>query len=73
MCRENYNFAMKCSLTCRCTDDLISLNNDRHFDNNRRAIYPQSLKLNYENTEHSGALFLDLSNEVQNKVFLTSR
>ena len=69
MCKEIYNVPKKLSVTCRYIDDLITLDNDGLFDNNRGDIYQQSLKLNKKHTEDSRASFLDLLIKVQNKVF----
>ena len=60
--KENYSAAKKFNYTRRFIDDLHTLNNDGHLEenNNMGRMYPQELKLNQENQNDDKATFLDL-------------
>ena len=64
---ENYSAAKKFNYTRRFIDDLHTLNNDGHLEenNNMGRIYPQELKLNQENQNDDKASFLDLEEQIK--------
>ena len=57
----------KFNYTRRFIDDLHTLNNDGHLEenNNMGRIYPQELKLNQENKNDDKATFLDLEEQIK--------
>ena len=65
--KENYSAAKKFNYTRRFIDDLHTLNNDGHLEenNNKGRIYPQELKLNQENQNDDKATFLDLEEHIK--------
>ena len=65
--KENYSAAKKFNYTRRFIDDLHTLNNDGHLEenNNMGRIYPQELKLNQENKNDDKATFLDLEEQIK--------
>ena len=65
--KENYSAAKKFNYTRRFIDDLHTLNNDGHLEenNNRGRIYPHELKLNQENQNDDKATFLDLEEQIK--------
>ena len=65
--KENYSAAKKLNYTRRFIDDLHTLNNDGHLEenNNMGRIYPQELKLNQENQNDDKATFLDLEEQIK--------
>ena len=65
--KENYSAAKKVNYTRRFIDELHTLNNDGHLDenNNMGSIYPQELKLNQENQNDDKATFLDLEEQIK--------
>ena len=64
--KENYSSANKFNFTRRVIDDLHTLNNDGHLEENNSIsrIYSQELKLNQENQNDDKATFLDLEEQV---------
>ena len=64
--KENYSAAKKFNYTRRFIDDLHTLNDDGHLEeNNMGRIYPQELKLNQENQNDDKAIFLDLEERIK--------
>ena len=65
--KENYSAAKKFNYTRRFIDDLHTLNNDGHLEenNNMGRIYPLKLKLNQENQNDDKATFLDLEEQIK--------
>ena len=65
--KENYSAAKKFNYTRRFIDDLHTLNNDWHLEENNSMgrIYPQALKLNQENQNDDKATFLDLEEQIK--------
>ena len=65
--KENYSAAKKFNYTGRFIDELHTLNNDGHLEenNNMGRIYPQELKLNQENQNDDKATFLDLKEQIK--------
>ena len=65
--KENYSAAKTLNYTRRFIDDLHTLNNDGHLEenNNMGRIYPQELKLNQENQNDDKATFLDLEEQIK--------
>ena len=65
--KENYSAAKKFNYTRRFIDDLHTLNNDGHLEenNNMGRIYPQELKLNQENQNDDKATFIDLEEQIK--------
>ena len=70
--KENFVATRKYSNTFRFIDDLITINNGHHFENNIRSIYPPELELKKENTDYTSANFLDLNIKIQDSKFKTS-
>ena len=66
--KENYSAAKKFNYTRRFIDDLHTLNNDGHSEenNNMGRIYPQVLKLNQDNQNDDKTTFLDLEEQIIN-------
>ena len=66
--KENYSAAKKFNYTWHFIDDLHTLNNDGHLEenNNMGRIYPPKLKLNQENQNDDKATFLDLGEQIKN-------
>ena len=64
--KENYSAAKKFSYTRPFIDDLHTLNNDGHLEenNNMGRIYPQELKLDQENQNDDEATFLNLEEQI---------
>ena len=58
--------------TRRFIDDLATLNNNKHLENNWKNIYPKELVLNKENDQDQAATFLDLDIKLQGNIFITS-
>ena len=60
--KENYSAANKFNYIRHFIDDLHTLNNDGHLEENTNMgrIYPQELKLNQENQNDDKATHLDL-------------
>ena len=65
--KENYSAAKKFNYIRHFIDDLHTLNNDGHLEenNNMGRIYPQELKLNQENQNDDKATFLDLEEQLK--------
>ena len=65
--KESNSAAKKCNYTRRFIDDLHTLNNNGHLEenNNMGRIYPQELKLNQENQNDDKATFLDLEEQIK--------
>ena len=68
--KENYGAAKKFSYTRRYIDDLHTINNDENLEiyNSRGSIYPEEMILNKENNQDNKATFLDLDEEIVDKV-----
>ena len=65
--RVRLSVRKKFNYTRRFIDDLHTLNNDGHLEenNNMGRIYPQELKLNQENKNDDKATFLDLEEQIK--------
>ena len=65
--KENYSAAKQFNYIRRFTDDLHTLNNDGHLEENNNVgrIYPQELKLNQENQNDDKATFLDMEEQIK--------
>jgi len=57
--------------TKRFIDDLVTLNNNSHLEENWKNIYPHQLVLNKENEEDSKASFLDIDIQIKCSCFDT--
>ena len=68
--KENYGAAKKFNNTRRYIDDLHTINNDGYLEvyNSEGSLYPKEMKLNKENDQDQKATFLDLEEEIENKV-----
>ena len=69
--KENYAKAKKYNFTDRYIDDLDTINNDGHLQENISNIYPVELVLNKENTSDIQATFLDLDIRIEDKTITT--
>ena len=65
--KEKYSAAKKFNYTRHFIDDLHTLNNDGHLEENNYMgrIYPPELKLNQENQNDDKATFLDLEEQIK--------
>ena len=70
--KENYGAARKFNHTRRYIDDLNTLNNDGQLEKYHKEgrIYPREMTLNQENENNNQATFLDLDQEIKDKIIM---
>ena len=70
--KENFVTTQKYTNTFKFIDDLITLNNAEHFEQNIKNIYPPELELKKENINNTSANFLDINIKIQTSKCVTS-